>query len=519
MRLLTTACLLVAACAAAAQESGPRLLTAVQPEIPAALRAEGVASGRVMVTAEVDASGHIVDCLATAATDPALIEPAVAAVRRWVFDPASLDDREGGKMILDFAVRFGAAPPEPEDLGAVDWKFQLPELRSLDRIPVPRHPVRPAFPADALAAGAAGEITVDFYVDGDGRVRMPSVIEGISPRLDRAALAAVAGWRFDPPLLHGQPTAVHSQQTFMVGGLRAHSRHPPIALRPPVKVAEYVLPGPLFGSAAVTDGKGIYLVGGQGSGYAIPYLLRFDLRTHEFTKLGQGKFIARVLGGAALVDGKIYIMGGTGQIGNIRRSVQIFDLATGTISDGPPLPSPRSNFALGAFGGRLIVAGGDVTAYGPTAETDVLDLRQGRWEAAARMPRPGTTRGTIIPYNGNLFVAGGVFRARFVWLVQRAVRIYNPNTGKWRRRRPLLGAVTPSAVEAVGRRVYIFGNYDDVVVYDLPTGYSAEYRVPPGNGFGAASACVGNRIYLIGGTLGPRLGLSSRIIQVFAVPP
>ena len=43
-----------------------------------------------------------------------------------------------------------------------------------------------------------------FYVDEDGRVRLPEVIQATEPEFAEAALAAVKQWRYEPPQLGGR---------------------------------------------------------------------------------------------------------------------------------------------------------------------------------------------------------------------------------------------------------------------------------------------------------------------------
>jgi TonB family protein len=58
---------------------------------------------------------------------------------------------------------------------------------------------------------------VEFYIDPQGNVRMPSVsretIEA-NEELSAVAIAAVSQWQFDPPLAKGRPVLVLAQQDF-----------------------------------------------------------------------------------------------------------------------------------------------------------------------------------------------------------------------------------------------------------------------------------------------------------------
>ena len=74
-----------------------------------------------------------------------------------------------------------AAPPPPQ--------------RTLRAVSMPQ----PRYPAEALRAGVAGEVLVEFTVERDGSVSDVRVLRSSPPRtFDREALTAVRRWRFEP---------------------------------------------------------------------------------------------------------------------------------------------------------------------------------------------------------------------------------------------------------------------------------------------------------------------------------
>jgi TonB family protein len=84
----------------------------------------------------------------------------------------------------------------------------------LDRPMVPVHVVSPGYPEELLERGEPGSVTLDFFVDPEGKVRMPAAELGTHPSFARAAAAALVQWRFEPPTSGGQPVIVHVVQTF-----------------------------------------------------------------------------------------------------------------------------------------------------------------------------------------------------------------------------------------------------------------------------------------------------------------
>lgn len=67
-----------------------------------------------------------------------------------------------------------------------------PQLRPISTQP-------PRYPPDALRAGQAGEVVVEFTVNTDGSVSNARVVRADPPRVfDREAVSAVRRWRFEP---------------------------------------------------------------------------------------------------------------------------------------------------------------------------------------------------------------------------------------------------------------------------------------------------------------------------------
>jgi len=61
---------------------------------------------------------------------------------------------------------------------------------------------------------AGGTVTVKFFVDETGKVRVPIVIACTTPDLGRAAISAVEQWTYEPPRAANQPTIVLETETF-----------------------------------------------------------------------------------------------------------------------------------------------------------------------------------------------------------------------------------------------------------------------------------------------------------------
>jgi len=101
-----------------------------------------------------------------------------------------------------------------EILPMVDTGAQLAEATNLgggagaDQDIVPLVRVDPDYPPRARQQGIEGYVDVEFTISPAGTVQNPFVIASQPPQVfDRAALAAVARWRYNPRVENGVPVA------------------------------------------------------------------------------------------------------------------------------------------------------------------------------------------------------------------------------------------------------------------------------------------------------------------------
>lgn len=123
----------------------------------------------------------------------------LAAARQWLFEaptPAPL------LLVTDVGI------PEDAPLSAAAPSVRAP-VKVGGSITPPRKlvDVRPAYPADAIAARVTGLVTIEAVIGPAGDVVDTKVVSGV-PMLDDAALAAVRQWRYTPTLVDGEPVAV-----------------------------------------------------------------------------------------------------------------------------------------------------------------------------------------------------------------------------------------------------------------------------------------------------------------------
>ncbi len=153
--------------------------------------------------------------------------------------------------------------------------------------------------------------------------------------------------------------------------------------------------------------------------------------------------------GAAVVNGKIYVIGGAGVMpGSSETSIhparrhmvywhnEEYDPATDTWRARAPLPTPRNHHAVAAVDGKVYVIGGRIGAAFITSgsNTDVVeayDPGNDSWSRPLdRMPTPRSAVGAGV-HNNRIYVAGGEGQDRRMLGAFRAVEAYDPAKNRW----------------------------------------------------------------------------------------
>ncbi len=202
-----------------------KLTQFVEPLFPDSVRLEGVAEGEVTLGITRNAAGEPVDILVLASTHPRLAEAAIEAVQQWRFTPdggpfdsapriVRLGFRYDGVIIYPTGKRHLLEPVLDLTEGNLRRPEKVPALQSLARVPKALAQAMPVYPAVLAARGLEGTAAVRFYVDEEGRVRLPEVVEATAPEFAAAAVAAVSHWRYEPPRNGGHSAVVRERWAF-----------------------------------------------------------------------------------------------------------------------------------------------------------------------------------------------------------------------------------------------------------------------------------------------------------------
>jgi TonB family protein len=197
-----------------------------EPLFPFELIQLGVREGMARIAFSVDANGRMDDCLAVAYTHPEFARASIVALKRWKFEPARYRGEPvatSTEVVVSFEVQGTVVVSmTPSDSVAALLNSMMRDasayrarlLSELDRIPTPLVVTSPRYPVALARLGRAGKVTVQFYIDETGAVRLPSVNSNSDPELSAAAVQAVQQWRFESPTWRGQRVLVKAEQVF-----------------------------------------------------------------------------------------------------------------------------------------------------------------------------------------------------------------------------------------------------------------------------------------------------------------
>ena len=199
------------------------------PIYPNSMVVVGVRSGVASFAVAIDENGAMTDCLATAYSHRAFADSAAAALRNWTFEPMRIHGTPK-KSETAFTFHFEIEGVVVVSVSALESseliRYRIfPEsggfcaytLGQLGYVPKATKVFSPAYTPELARSSKGGHVLVDFYIDGTGRVRMPSVsreTDETNGPLAALAVTTLSQWEFEPPISHGRPVLLRAQQAF-----------------------------------------------------------------------------------------------------------------------------------------------------------------------------------------------------------------------------------------------------------------------------------------------------------------
>jgi len=370
-------------------------------------------------------------------------------------------------------------------------------------------PINPAVRVVDESGKEVQGVEVTFTVTSGG-----GTATGTTAVSDSAGIATVGSWTLGPALGKNTMTATVSQDV------------PPIvfgaiALCDCWTEKAALNKGRRLAGSAVLDDK-LYVLGGLNQlDYSLP-IEEYDPASDTWTVRGTAP--AQYKTGLVALNGELYIV--TGGFNDYTTSLQSYNLVTGRWTVHPAPPTPRSQMDAAVVNGRLYLLGGLDNIRGILPTVEAFDPATETWTTVAPMPR-GRRAMAVAVVDGIIYVIGGEGQGgpgTYVSEIVASVIAYDPTTDTWTTRASLPKPVVSAAVGVVNGRIYVAGGTQfewtgpDTYVMDIWTPYVYAYdpqtdrwsiQSPMRTGrYEATAAGLDGVLYVIGGggTRGAMLG-------------
>jgi N-acetylneuraminic acid mutarotase len=203
----------------------------------------------------------------------------------------------------------------------------------------------------------------------------------------------------------------------------------------------------------------------------------------------------------AVLDGKIYVIGGYDQNIASTSTVEVYNPATNTWASAQPIPFPNNHNSAAVAAGKLYSFGGasnQVFVYEPGSNT---------WSAVAPMHFQHDGSPGVGVINDKIYVAGGVGPG----MNQRELEVYDPVANTWTNLASMRVARNHAAGGVINGKFYVAGGRGST---EAPTAlemynpqantWSTLANMPTGRS-GTAAGVVNGELYVFGGEIPNRV--------------
>lgn len=202
-----------------------------QPRFPESLKSLGYTQGHVTMLLELHFDGELRDWIVTSANHKGFAEAIERVIEDWEFAPPKRKGKPVSLVIpieVNFrssgdVVSFDATSGLNHVMGIRNGfnsfdSIKIAEVDKLDHFPEPVHVVHPKVPRFLLRKSNDSYGVFKFFIDTEGRVRLPHVDHTrggqVDVRLLEAAQDALEEWQFAPPTVKGRKVVVEVKQPF-----------------------------------------------------------------------------------------------------------------------------------------------------------------------------------------------------------------------------------------------------------------------------------------------------------------
>jgi len=197
----------------------------------------------------------------------------------------------------------------------------------------------------------------------------------------------------------------------------------------------------------------LYVIGQVYDGGYRERVQRFDPGAQSWSLEADG-LLGQKQAGAAVLDGRVLLVGGTGA-GLDLSALDVYDPLLDSWSSAAAMTTPRKSLAAAELGGKLLALGGYSTAFvldgGYHRTVESYDPLLDAWSAAPEMPEPRANFAVAV-IGTQLYVAGGGNVARAL----DTLVMFDSATGAWTHKTSMPSALAWPRGAVVDGKVYVF---------------------------------------------------------------
>jgi N-acetylneuraminic acid mutarotase len=209
----------------------------------------------------------------------------------------------------------------------------------------------------------------------------------------------------------------------------------------------------------------------------------------------------------AAVDDKIYAIGGD----RFKKTNRMYDPKTDSWSIMDSMPTGRQHISAGTYGNNIYVAGGLTSWTSISKKLEVYNVKSNIWLEKTEIPSL-RNNSAVIGYDDKIFVFGGAGTEEDVYGDINTLESYDVKKDQWELKKELPIMLFKPGITVVGKEIFLIGGQamiEDqceastrVFVYKPDTDTYIETTPLPKKNVFFGCASIGDKIYVIGGTVG-----------------
>jgi len=267
------------------------------------------------------------------------------------------------------------------------------------------------------------------------------------------------------------------------------------------------LPEGYNGGEAISLNNEIYFVAGRTeTTRSVAYFYKFNPKTNKWTKLADVPKPATNFA-LATVNGKIYAIGGD----IFQDANREYNPETNSWKLLKPMPTARQHINCGVYKNKIYIAGGLTSWKNITQKHEVYDVLSNSWTEKTAIPSL-RNNATVVTVDSLIFVFGGAGTKENIWGDIWTVEKYNVNSDIWVQKNDLPQLLFGPGVTVVNNEIIVLGGQTlidgkedaskKVFIYKAKSDQWIETTPLPIKNVFFGCTAIGNKIYVIGGTVG-----------------